>query len=386
MTGPRERAILSYRAAFGVEPDLLVRAPGRVNLIGEHTDYNDGFVLPIAIDQATVVAAGLADDGNAEVVAADFGMDRDHFALTLPMARGRGEWTDYVRGVAGEMLAEGIAIAGARMAVAGDVPLGSGLSSSASLEIAVARALAELSGADVAPQRLAQLCQKAENEFVGCACGIMDQLVSACGMAEHALLIDCRSLERRAVAMPAGVSIIVAHSGVRHSNVGGEYNQRRAQCEAAARHYGVAKLRDVTLEQLEAGRGGLDDVAYRRARHVVSENARVLSAADALAAGDLAALGILMGQSHASMRDDFAITVPAIDWLAEIMGEAVGGDGGARMTGGGFGGCVIAVTRDERVDAVVCAVSDQYRAPDGKEAEVFVCRASGGAELLSLES
>ncbi len=382
MNGPGERAIAAYREAFGCAPELLVRAPGRVNLIGEHTDYNEGFVLPIAIDRATVVAAGLANDGHAEVVAADFGNARDHFVLALPMARGNAEWSDYVRGVASEILEEGVGLSGARFTIAGDVPLGSGLSSSASLEVAVARALAGLAGIDIVPQRLAQLCQKAENDFVGCACGIMDQLVSACGVADHALLIDCRSLERRAVTMPAGVSVIVAHSGVRHSNVGGEYNQRRAQCEAAAQHYGVAALRDLTLERLTSERGGLYDVAFRRARHVVSENARVLDAADALAAGDLCRLGTLMAQSHASMRDDFEITVPAIDTLAAIMTAAVDGAGGVRMTGGGFGGCVIAVTGNERVDTVLTAVANHYRTPDDSAAEVFVCRAASGVSLI----
>ncbi len=385
MSPPLERAVAAYRARFGVEPEVVVRAPGRVNLIGEHTDYNDGYVLPMAIDRETVVAAGLAHDGAARVVAADFGDATDAFALDLPMTHGDGErggWRNYVRGVAGAMLGEGYRWPGVRMAIAGNVPLGSGLSSSASIELAVARALAELAEAEVVPQRLAQLCQRAENDFVGCACGIMDQLVSACGAAGHALLIDCRSLDRRLVAMPAGVSVIVAHSGVRHSNVAGDYNARRAQCEAAARHYGVAALRDLTMEALEQERGELDDATFRRARHVVSENARTLNAADALERGDLVRLGALRAQSHASMRDDFAITVPAIDRLAAIMAGPLAGNGGARMTGGGFGGCVIAIAPHEHAGAVVAAVREHYRTPDGGLAETFMCSPSEGASRL----
>ena len=378
-----DRARDAYRQQFGAEPSIVVRAPGRVNLIGEHTDYNDGFVLPCAIDRDTVVAAGPAEDGFLRVVAADFGDATDSFSLGTGFAAGAAEWTNYVRGVAFALIDEGVPLKGAQLAIAGDVPLGSGLSSSASLEVAVGFALATLANTEIDPDRLAQIAQRAENVYVGCQCGIMDQLIATRAVERHALLIDCRSLACRPVALPLGMSVLIAHSGVRHAHAGGEYNDRRAQCTEAAAHYDVKALRDLDFATLESGKNGLNDVAYRRARHVVTENARTLAAADALAAGDLLTMGRLMGESHASMRDDFEITVPAIDRLAEIMAGALDGEGGARMTGGGFGGCVVAVTSDAKVADVRDAVARQYRAPDGSEAEFFVCKATQGCGPVS---
>lgn len=386
---PQIRARQAYIRHFGIEPEMLFRAPGRVNLIGEHTDYNDGFVLPAAIDRETVVAIGRAEGASVTTIAADFGDDRDEFALDVPITTVKADWANYVRGVAQALIGEGIALSGAHMAIAGDVPLGSGLSSSASLEVAVGIALTGVSGQSIDPTRMAELAQRAENDFVGCACGIMDQLISTRGEAGHALLIDCRSLECTPVPLPDGVSIIIAHSGVRHAHAGGEYNDRRAQCETAARHYGVSALRDLSVEQLEVCKAGLDDVSYRRARHVVTENARTEAAAGALRRGNLQRLGELMEQSHASMRDDFEITVPAVDELAAIMAAPLNGangkrEGGARMTGGGFGGCVIAVAPDNRVASVVKAIADQYRTPEGLPADVFVCQPSAGANPVQL--
>jgi galactokinase len=381
-TDPQSRAIDAYRRHFGAEPDMVFRAPGRVNLIGEHTDYNDGFVLPAAINRQTVVAIGRSNSAVITSIASDFGEDLDRFALDQRIDAVSPDWANYVRGVAQAMLAEGIELTGANLALAGDVPLGSGLSSSAALEVAVGNALAGIAGQAIDPTRMAKLAQRAENEFVGCACGIMDQLISTRGEAGKALLIDCRSLECTPVPLPDGVSIIIAHSGVRHAHAGGEYNDRRLQCEAAAQHYGVGALRDLNLAQLEAQRHGLDDVAYRRARHVVTENARTLAAADALRFGDLQHLGELMEQSHRSMRDDFEITVPPVDDLARVMAAPLNGEGGARMTGGGFGGCVVAVTTDSKADLVVEAVATNYRTPEGLQADVFVCQPSAGASRI----
>jgi galactokinase len=382
MLNAQERARAAYLKHFGEEPAMLFRAPGRVNLIGEHTDYNDGFVLPAAIDRETVVAIGPASDGQITTIAADFGEHRDSFRLSNPITRADAEWANYVRGVAKALMDDGVTLVAANMAIAGDVPLGSGLSSSASLEVAVGNALAGFTGHGVEPTQMAKLAQRAENDFVGCACGIMDQLISTRGEIGHALLIDCRSLDCTPVSIPDGVSIIIAHSGVRHAHAGGEYNDRRAQCETAARHYGVAALRDLSFAQLEAGKADLDDVSFRRARHVVTENDRTEAAAAALKRGNLERLGELMAQSHASMRDDFEITVPAVDALAEIMAVPLDGQGGARMTGGGFGGCVIAVAPDLKVSAVVKAIADKYRTPDGLPAEVFVCQPSAGASRI----
>ncbi len=378
----KTRAVSAFKNGFGAAPEMLIRAPGRVNLIGEHTDYNDGFVLPCAIDRDTVVAIGASNNGQINVVASDFGSATDHFNPAVPIERTAHEWANYVRGVAKFLAEKGCALPVVNMAIAGDVPLGSGLSSSASLEIAVGRALAEMAGYDIAPAELALLAQAAENQFVGCACGIMDQLISACGVAEHALLIDCRSLECTPVALPGDIAVIIAHSGVRHAHAGGEYNDRRAQCEAAARHYGVAALRDLSAEALEMRRNGLDDISFRRARHVVTENARTTAAALALRHGDLVQLGKLMAASHASMRDDFEITVPAVDRLAEIMAAPLNGNGGARMTGGGFGGCVVGVVPLALVQSVTDAIARHYDAPGGAPAEVFICQAATGASRL----
>jgi len=378
-----DRARAAFERAFGQAPDVLVRAPGRVNLIGEHTDYNDGFVLPCAIDRDTVVAASLAQDGALHCVAADFADERDDWAMAAEYEASMFGWANYVRGVVAVLADNDIAVPGARLAIAGDVPLGSGLSSSASLEVAVGHAIATLAGHPLDPTRLAQFAQRAENVHVGMQCGIMDQLISARGVAGHALLIDCRGLDCAPIPMPVDAAVVIAHSGVRHTHAGGEYNDRRAQCDEAAAHYGVAALRDLDVDGLERGKAGLSDIAYRRARHVVTENARTLAAADALATGDLVAMGRLMAQSHASMRDDFAITVPAIDRLAALMDTATGGMGGARMTGGGFGGCVVALTARDRVDTVLSAIAGQYEAPDGTAAEVFVCRTTDGAGSVS---
>jgi galactokinase len=379
-----ERVRASFATAFDATPTLLVQAPGRVNLIGEHTDYNDGFVLPCAIDFHTLIAARPRDDALVRVAAADYGDAIDEFRLDAPITpRPETLWANYVRGVVTVLLARGVALRGADLAISGNVPQGAGLSSSAALEVATGQAFKSLQGlVELNATQLALVGQQAENQFVGMNCGIMDQLISARGEAGHALLIDCRSLDARAVPMPAGVAVMIVHSRVKRGLVDSEYNTRRTQCEAAARHYGVKALRDVDLAALERDASGLDAVTLRRARHIVTENQRTLDAADALAQGDLHKLGVLMAQSHASMRDDFEITVPAIDQLVEIAQQAIGSEGGARMTGGGFGGCVVAVLPEHRVDAVRAAIEADYRSPGGDTATVWVCHASAGAGEL----
>lgn len=380
---PRLRAAFSN--AFGGEPALVVQAPGRINLLGEHTDYNDGFVLPCAIDFHTLVAARPRADGRVRVLAVDLGGAQDHFALDPALQpSAQAPWANYVRGVVRELLAAGWALGGADLAITGNVPRGAGLSSSAALEVAVATAFQQLFNLwALSANAIALLAQRAENDFVGCRCGIMDQLVSARGQAGQALLIDCRSLEVQAVPLPPGLAVMIVHSHVKRGLVDSAYNERRAQCEAAARHFGVPALRDLSLARLTADGAGLDDVAWRRARHVVTENARTLAARDALADGDLVALGRLMAASHDSMRDDFEITVPAIDQLVQILQAAIGSDGGARMTGGGFGGCVVALLPEARVPAVSRAVARHYRAPGGGPGTVMVCQAREGAGPLA---
>lgn len=380
MMTPTDAALAAFERTFGGAPTCVVQAPGRVNLIGEHTDYNDGFVLPCAIDRGTVIAARLRDDDEVHVVAADLGHARDRFvADDSLLPRTDAAWANYVRGPVRHLIARSLPLRGAELAIAGNVPQGAGLSSSASLEVAVIQAFKQLQGLDgLPPARMARIAQESENRFVGCACGVMDMLASACGVDGHALLIDCRSLALRPIPLPPGLAVMVVDSRVTRGLVDSEYNLRRQQCEAAARHFGVAALRDLAPD---ADLSALDDVVRRRARHVITENRRTLDAADALAAGDLRRLGELMAQSHRSMRDDFEITVPPIDTLVELLQAAIGPDGGARMTGGGFGGCVVALLPQARLAAAQEAVA-RYRAPGGQPAAVFVCRASTGAGAL----
>lgn len=378
MSDPIQGSRKAFMRHFGAG-GITVRAPGRVNLIGEHTDYNDGFVLPCAIDYETAVTGRIRDDRRVRVIAADYDDALDEFSLDAPIVpREDALWANYVRGVVKFLLARGCALGGAELAISGNVPQGAGLSSSAALEVAIGQAFKTLYALPISATELALNGQQAENQFVGCNCGIMDQLISAQGKAAHALLIDCRSLDTRAVHLPEGVAVMILNSNVRRGLVGSEYNVRRAQCEAAARHYGVAALRDVDEVALEARKTGLDPVAYRRARHIVTENARTLAAAEALAAGDLRRMSVLMADSHASMRDDFEITVPAIDRLVEIIQGAIGDAGGARMTGGGFGGCAVALVPQEKVAAVEAAVAAGYRSPDGVPAAIYVCHAADG--------
>jgi galactokinase len=383
--------VKGFRRHFGSAPTTLARAPGRVNLIGEHTDYNDGFVLPCAIDFHTLVAARPRTDGQVRVLALDMDGATDHFRADATIVHSqRAPWANYVRGVVRELQLSGHAPGGpvgADIAITGNVPRGAGLSSSAALEVALLQAWQQMQaltgpgGLDATT--IARLAQRAENDFVGCHCGIMDQLVSARGQAGHALLIDCRSLQATPVPLPAGLAVLIAHSKVRRGLVDSAYNERRAQCEAAARHFGVPALRDLTPAMLAAGAAAgvadLDALTLQRARHVVTENARTTAAASALASGDLATLGRLMAESHTSMRDDFAITVPAIDALVGVLQQAIGAEGGARMTGGGFGGCVVALLPQDRVAAATAAVAQHYRAPGGEAAEVWVCQAQAGA-------
>lgn len=379
-----DRTLARFAEMVGAAPDLAVRAPGRVNLIGEHTDYNDGFVLPAAIGLQSIVTVRRRPDRIVRLIAADFGDAVSEFDLAKPIARDADQpWSDYIRGVASILQAEGVDLGGLDMLIAGDIPQGSGLSSSASLSVASGMALGGL----FAPCRfdatqIALIAQRAECDFVGMRCGNMDQLASAQGAAEHALLIDCRSLDVRPVALPAQTAILIVHSGISRGLVDGHYNERRAQCEAVARELGAAALRDVTREQLETAQPDLDPVAYRRARHVVTENARTLAAADAMATGDLVALGKLMAASHTSMRDDFEITLPAIDGLVAELQNVIGPRGGARMTGGGFGGAVVALVAADAVETVVAHIEARFRTPEGQKPPIMVERAHAGASFL----
>jgi galactokinase len=369
-----------FARAFDGKPDLIVRAPGRVNLIGEHTDYNDGFVLPMAIDYDIRIAARARPDRTVRLYSADLD---NHDTFSLDDVRRVGDkptWADYVRGVADVLQREGFSLRGIDAAISGNVPRAAGLSSSAAMELAAITAFRRLSALDLDPVRAALLGQRAENEFVGMRCGIMDQFISSLGKADHALLIDCRSLGYELVPLPAGARVVVTDSAIRRGLVDSAYNERRAQCEEGARLMGVKALRDVTVEMFEAHQARLPGVTARRCKHIVTEDQRTLDSVEALKRGDLAAFGKLMNTSHASMRDWFEITTPDIDTLVEIQ-QNMPGCFGARMTGGGFGGCTVALVQDGAVPAVVEAIQAQYPARTGKTPQVYVCRATDGAGL-----
>ncbi len=384
------QVVQAFEERFGVAPAYVVRAPGRVNLIGEHTDYNDGFVLPLAIDRAAWIALRPAAGRAVTVHSLDFGevdtFDLDHVA---PQP---GSWANYVRGVAWALQQRGYALAGWEGVLAGDVPVGAGLSSSAALEMAVARAFAAVGSWPWDPPAMALSGQMAENKWVGVNTGIMDQMISAAGVAGHALLIDCRSLETTPIPLPAGYAVVVLDTATRRGLVGSAYNERRDQCEAAARHFGAKALRDVSVSQLEAAQSDLDPLIYRRARHVVTENQRVLDTRDALCASEAAgaavavdaaaAVGRLLDASHASLRDDFQVSSPELDTFVAIA-AAHRACAGARMTGAGFGGCAVALVGDEGSAAFARSVAAEYMARTGLSPRVYVCRATNGAELVT---
>ncbi len=372
----------AYR--FGRVPTVS-RAPGRVNLIGEHTDYNDGFVMPAALEFATLTAASPRPDRRLRVYSMIMHEMRE-FDLDSPREAGNADWSDYVIGVALMLEKSGRRLSGADLVIFTDVPIGSGLSSSAALEVSAAHALITVAGLPFDAIGTAKLCQRAENDFVGMRCGVMDQYISCCGVAGHALLIDCRTLASRSVAIAPNLRLLVANSSVRHQHAGGEYNARREACEEGvrllSRRLGPIKaLRDVTPEQLSQQRRELPELIYRRCRHIVTENARVLEAERALEAGDFLACGQAMNASHVSMRDDFEITCPEVDTLVGLA-QAAHGVYGSRMTGGGFGGCTVSLVEADAVERVSRVLIDGYRAATGLKAEIFACAPSDGVGLI----
>ncbi len=373
----------AFEEVLGYKASHLIQAPGRVNLIGEHTDYNDGFVLPCAINYQTVVAASPRSDSKVKVVAVDYGNAVDEFDLTQPIEFIENKmWANYIRGVVKYLMERGYSFNGADIAVSGNVPQGAGLSSSAALEVVIGQTFKELYSLPISQAEIALNGQQAENQFVGCNCGIMDQLISAEGKANSALLIDCRSLETKAVSMPEEMSVVIINSNKQRGLVDSEYNTRRQQCEEAAKIFGVKALRDVSIEMFNDKIEQLDPVVAKRARHVITENERTLQAADALSAGDLKRMGELMEQSHASMRDDFEITVKEIDALVDIVKDVIGEQGGVRMTGGGFGGCIVALVPPSLVDDIEKAVEERYPQQSGLTATFYVCQAKAGAGLI----
>jgi galactokinase len=367
-------AVVPSRVAAAAGPGawLAFRAPGRANLIGEHTDYNDGFVLPVALESATWIC-GRPADGVLRLDSLD-----QPGTVEVDLASGTGPadgWGRYVTAVVRALGDAGAALRGFAGVVASDLPLGGGLSSSAALELAVARAvLAE----DLPPTELARICQRAENHYVGMRVGIMDQLASAAGRAGHALLIDCRSLDVRPVPFPNALRVVVVDSAVQRELTDSAYNERRAQCEQAARALGVAALRDADPELLERHRERLDPVVYRRARHVVTEDQRVLAAVSALEAGDVAELGPLFAAAHRSMAEDYEASTPELDLLVELA-VATQGVRAARLTGAGFGGCTVNLVEAGRAEAAAAEILDRYQARTGRQGRAWVSSPAEGA-------
>ncbi|WP_318489562.1 galactokinase [Photobacterium leiognathi] len=374
----------AFTAVLGYQPSHLIQAPGRVNLIGEHTDYNDGFVLPCAINYQTVVAAAPRTDNIIRVVSVDYDNATDEFDLTLPIEFQQNKmWANYIRGVVKCLLERGFTFTGADIAVTGNVPQGAGLSSSAALEVVIGQTFKVLYNLEISQADIALNGQQAENQFVGCNCGIMDQMISAEGRENHAMLLDCRNLETQAVSMPEDMAVVIINSNKKRGLVDSEYNTRRQQCEEAARIFGVKALRDVTIEQFNAKAHELDELVAKRARHVITENDRTVEAATALRNHDMKRMAELMAQSHASMRDDFEITVFEVDTLVEIVKDVIGEQGGVRMTGGGFGGCIVALVPPTLVDDVKAAVEAKYQAATGLKESIYVCQAKDGAGKIA---
>ncbi|MEZ9835498.1 galactokinase [Vibrio breoganii] len=375
----------SFEQVLNYKPTHIIQAPGRVNLIGEHTDYNDGFVLPCAINYQTMVAAAKRDDNIVRVISVDYDNAVDEFDITQEIVFQQEKmWANYIRGVVKCLLGRGFKFKGADISVTGNVPQGAGLSSSAALEVVIGQTFKVLYQLEISQAEIALNGQQAENEFVGCNCGIMDQMISAEGRENHAMLLDCRSLETKSVSMPEDMSVVIINSNKKRGLVDSEYNTRREQCEEAARIFAVKALRDVTIEQLEGKASELDEVVFKRARHVITENNRTLEATDALIAGDMKRMGELMAESHASMRDDFEITVSEVDTLVEIVKNVVGSAGGVRMTGGGFGGCIVALVPPSLVEEIKSSVEQQYEAATGLKESIYVCQAKQGAGLVEL--
>ena len=374
-----------FRAKFGANPRVY-RAPGRVNLIGEHTDYNEGYVMPVALGFYCWLAISPRDDQKL-VISSDGFSDTAEVELDSPEIHPRKTWSDYPVGVALELKRAGVPLRGANLLIHGEVPMGAGLSSSAAIEVATALALAEQSGHSPDRVQLALLCQKAENEFVGARCGIMDQFISLHGRKNHALLLDCRALDFELVAIPECVRLVICNTMVKHEHASSGYNQRRAECEEAVQRLAkvlprIRSLRDVTLDQLDLHRGTLSEVLYKRALHVIAENARVLGATEALRAEDLERFGERMAESHSSLRDLYEVSCVELDLMVDQANQQEGVYG-ARMTGGGFGGSTINLVKSRFADAFAENMARGYEKETGIVPQIYICAPAEGAGAVA---
>ncbi len=371
----------TFMKHFSAVPAQITQAPGRVNLIGDHTDYNDGFVLPAAINFGTYIAASPRADKTVRMIASDIADSIYTFDLQNIVSDEVETWSNYVKGALKYLLASGAEFSGADLVIAGNIPQGAGLSSSASLEVAVIHSFCQLYDIEISGINAALLAQKAENEFVGCNCGVMDQLISALGQADNAMLLDCQNLQYSYTSIPEQLAIVVIDSGVKRGLVDSEYNLRRAQCDEAAAICGESSLRTVDMKKLAQHQSKLSPVLYRRALHVISENERTVAAHQALKNNDVAHLSELMRQSHLSLKDDFNVSTPQIDFLVDTIHRKIGDNGGVRMTGGGFGGCVVCLVPKAMLDDVTSLVREQYIDHTGLNATVFECYATDGPFL-----
>lgn len=379
-----EQALRVHRQRFGRVGQAFA-APGRVNLIGEHTDYTGGFVMPMAIDFKTEAVVSAREDGRAVFYSANYD-DEVGFEIASLTRKPEGHWSDYPTGVLWSLLKEGVGVGGFNMSLAGDVPLGAGLSSSASVEVATAMALLGHAGVALPLEKVATLCRRAENEYVGAKSGIMDQFAVAGSVANRVMLLDCRSLEYELLPLPDQVRVVICNSMVKHAVATGEYGDRSAEVNAGQavlqQQLGVKLLRDATLEELEACRELMTSASFKRCRHIITENARVQEARKALLAGDMERFGALMVEAHLSFRDDFAASCEEVDVLVTIATQQTECFG-ARITGGGFGGCTVNVVRAAGAEKFVATLRREYAAKTGIEADCFVCTPSNGAFALA---
>lgn len=374
-----------FQTIYGRAPRWFVAAPGRVNVIGEHTDYNDGFVLPMAIERYAVMAADLSQNSSAISINDVQFNETATIDISKPVEKGAPKWSNYIRGVVAGFQRRGVKIPALDVAILSNVPLGGGLSSSAALEVCTATLLETATGKKMDPIEKALLCQKAEHDFAGVPCGIMDQFISVMGRQNHLLLLDCRSRETQLVPVnDPSVELLIANTNVKHELGSGEYAARRAQCEQAAKILGVPSLRDATADALEAAKGKMDEVVFRRARHVIGEIERTLHAAEGVRASNWPTVGQLMYASHRSLRDDYEVSCKELDAIVEIA-EDIGENGGVfgcRMTGGGFGGCAVALVKRDAVDALSKKIAADYKQKTGIEATIFVSRPAAGATVI----
>jgi galactokinase len=374
-----------FQKHYGRPPRWIVAAPGRVNVIGEHTDYNDGFVLPMAIERYAVMAADAAPTpGKITIYDTQF-KESATIDVSAPVTKGQPKWSNYIRGVLAGFQNRGQKIPALDIVLSSTVPLGGGLSSSAALEVCTATLIEAATGKPIDPIEKALLAQKAEHDFAGVPCGIMDQFISALGREGHLLLLDCRSRKTELVPMnDPSVALLIVNTNVKHELGSGEYARRRAECEAAAKILGVASLRDATADQLERAKGRMSEVVYRRARHVIGEIERTVHAAEGIRASNWPGVGNLMYASHASLRDDYEVSCKELDVVVEIA-EDIGYQGGVygcRMTGGGFGGCAVALVKADAVDAITKKIAADYKAKTGIEAIIFSSRPAAGATII----